>query len=82
VFYHGDKITGRFSHRWQNAVHEVNVTQPDFQELQCFVDGIKIFHFADNTKSRSSYLPLLLLDVAENPNNDRNTYYRSPRIVL
>lgn len=75
MFYHGDKITGRFSHRWVNAVHEVNVTQPDFQELQCFVEGIKIYHFADDTKSRSSYLPLLLLDVAENPNNDRNTYY-------
>ena len=75
VFYHGDKITGRFSHRWVNAVHEVNVTQPGYEERQMFVEGIKIYHFADNTKSRSSYLPLLLLDVEENPNNDRNMYY-------
>ena len=75
VFYHGDKITARFSHRWVNAVHEVNITQPGFEERQMFVDGIKIYHFADNTKSRSSYLPLLLEDVAENPNNDRNVYY-------
>ena len=75
VFYHGDKITGRFSHRWVNAVHEVNVTQPGYEERQLFVDGIKIYHFADNTKSRGSYLPLLLQDVEDNPNNDRQMYY-------
>jgi glycosyltransferase involved in cell wall biosynthesis len=75
VFYHGDKITGRWSHRWVNAVHEVNTTQPGFEERQLFVDDIKIYHFADNTKSRGSYLPLLLADVEENPNNDRNVYY-------
>jgi glycosyltransferase involved in cell wall biosynthesis len=82
VFYHGDKVTGRWSHRWVNAVHEVNVTQPGFEERQLFVEGIKIYHFADNTKSRGSYLPLLLEDVAENPNNDRNTYYAARELFF
>lgn len=82
VFYHGDKITGRFTHRWVNAVHEVNVTQPGYEERQLFVDGIKIYHFADQTKSRGSYLPLLLQDVEENPNNDRNTYYAARELFF
>ena len=72
--YKGDKITRRLSHRWVNAVHEVNITQPGFQELQGFCE-LEIFHFADNTKSRGSYLPLLLQDVADNPHNDRNMFY-------
>ncbi len=44
-------------------------------ETQHFLPGFEIHHHADNTKSRGSYLPLLLLDVEENPNNDRNTFY-------
>lgn len=73
--YHGDKITARFSHRWKHPVHEVNVSQPGFEERQCFVDGLRIYHFADNTKSRGSYLPLLIQSVEEDPEDDRNTYY-------
>lgn len=78
--YHGDKITRRFSHRWVNAVHEVNVTQPGFAETQAFC-GLRIYHFADNTKSRGQYLPLLLLDLEENPENDRNTYYAARELM-
>lgn len=55
-------------------VHEVN--KPVGAEMQGWTD-LQIFHFADNTKSRGSYLPLLLEDIEENPNNDRNVYYRS-----
>ena len=79
--YQGDKITRRFSHRWMNAVHEVNITQPGHQELQgqC---GLQIHHHADNTKSRGSYLPLLLLDVEENPDNDRNVYYCARELMF
>jgi len=72
--YHGDKITGRFTHRWKHPVHEVNVTQPPHEERQAFCD-VLIYHFADDTKSRSSYLPLLLQAVEEDPEDDRNMYY-------
>ena len=54
---------------------EVNVTQEGYVETQHFLPNFEIHHYADNTKSRSNYLPLLLEDVEENPNNDRNTYY-------
>ena len=75
VEYHGDKLVRRHSHKWVNKVHEVNVTQEGFVETQHFLPNFEIWHHADNTKSRSNYLPLLLEDIAENPNNDRNTYY-------
>jgi tetratricopeptide (TPR) repeat protein len=64
-----------------NAVHEVNVTQPGYQELQGSC-GLQIHHHADNTKSRGSYLPLLLLDVEENPDNDRNVYYCARELMF
>lgn len=75
VEYHGDKLVRRHSHKWINKVHEVNTIQEGFVETQHFLPGFEIHHHADNTKSRSNYLPLLLEDVAENPNNDRNVYY-------
>ena len=79
--YQGDKITRRFTHRWMNAVHEVNITQAGNQELQGSC-GLRIYHFADNSKSRGSYLPLLLLDVEENPDNDRNVYYCARELMF
>ena len=39
------------------------------------VDEITLNHYPDDSKSRSSYLPLLKLSVKENPNNDRNMHY-------
>ena len=75
VEYHGDKLVRRHSHKWVNKVHEVNVTQEGFVETQHFLPNFEIHHHADNTKSRGNYLPLLLEDIEENPNNDRNTYY-------
>lgn len=75
LVYSGDKITRRFTHRWKGACHEVNITEPGNQELQAFCEGLKIYHFPDNTKSRGSYLPLLEMDVEEDPTNARNTFY-------
>jgi glycosyltransferase involved in cell wall biosynthesis len=79
--YHGDKIVRRHSHIWVNKVHEVNITREGVPELQAFI-GLQIHHHADNTKSRSNYLPLLLEDVEENPNNDRNTYYAARELFF
>jgi len=75
VEYHGDKLVRRHTHHWENKVHEVNVPNEGVTEIQHFLPNFEIWHFADNTKSRSNYLPLLIEDVEENPNNDRNTYY-------
>ena len=40
-----------------------------------WTDEITLNHYPDNTKSRSSYLPLLELSVKEHPNDDRNVHY-------
>jgi tetratricopeptide (TPR) repeat protein len=74
VSYQGDKITRRFTHRWKGACHEVNITEPGNQELQSPCD-IKIYHFADESKSRGGYLDLLIQDVQDDPTNARNTFY-------
>ena len=76
--YRGDKIVRRHSHKWVNRVHEVNVAVAE--ERQGWT-GLRIQHFADNSKTRSSYLPLLLLDVEDNPENDRNTYYAARELM-
>ena len=34
-----------------------------------YLKGVQLNHYPDSTKSRSSYLPLLELSVAENPND-------------
>ena len=80
VEYHGDKLVRRFTHTWVNKIHEIN--KPLVPEVQYFLPNFEIHHHADKTKPRSQYLPLLLEDIEENPNNDRNVYYRSQRTIL
>ena len=70
--YGGDKIHTRKDYVWKHPVHEVlHSTKPEVQGW-C---GLEIHHHPDNTKSRSSYLPLLELSVQEDPDDDRNAFY-------
>jgi tetratricopeptide (TPR) repeat protein len=70
--YGGDKIHTRKDYVWKHPVHEVlHSTKPEVQGW-C---GLEIHHHPDNTKSRSSYLPLLELSVQEDPEDDRNAFY-------
>jgi glycosyltransferase involved in cell wall biosynthesis len=71
--YGGDKIHSRHGYRWKNPVHEV-ITSDRIKEKQEWCK-LEIHHHPDNTKSRSSYLPLLELSVKENPYDDRNAFY-------
>ena len=61
--------------KWKYPVHEV-LTQTN-NENYCTITlpNIQLNHRADDTKSRSSYLPLLELSVKENPYDDRNVHY-------
>lgn len=69
-----DKIHGRFGWRWQCPVHEVLV--PDGGVVASYVDApIVLEHHADKSKSRESYLPLLVLAVQENPEDPRMVHY-------
>ncbi len=71
--YGGDKIHSRKGYRWKHPVHEVLVTNQS-NEIQGWI-GLEIHHHADNTKSRSQYMPLLKQSVIEDPYDDRNAFY-------
>jgi glycosyltransferase involved in cell wall biosynthesis len=78
--YGGDKIHLRHNYRWKHPVHEVVITDR-MEEKQAWSD-LEIHHHADNTKSRSSYLPLLELSVKEDPNDDRNAFYYARELTF
>lgn len=68
-----DKIHSRNWH-WEYPVHETLVNKEgDDTSSNCEVvnlfDKIHLHHYPDNTKSRSSYLPLLELRKKENPDD-------------
>jgi tetratricopeptide (TPR) repeat protein len=71
--YGGDKIHARKGYRWKHPVHEVLVTNQS-NEIQGWV-GLEIHHHADNSKSRSQYMPLLQQAVLEDITDDRNAFY-------
>ena len=72
LVYGGDKIHTRHGYVWRHPVHEV--ITPLAEERQGWV-SLEIHHHPDASKSRSQYLPLLALSVAEDPGDDRNAYY-------
>lgn len=75
IKFHIEKIHSRHGFKWINPVHEVLTYVGDSPLKKIFIPGICLHHFADNSKSRSNYLPLLELAVKENPENDRNMHY-------
>lgn len=74
LVYGGDKIHSRHGYQWKHPVHEVVTPRHDFVEVQGWY-GLEIHHHPDSSKSRSQYLPLLELAVAEDPEDDRNAHY-------
>ena len=73
VNFYIEKIHTRDGYKWTHPVHEV--LSYDGEEKTITTDLITLKHYPDNTKSRSSYLPLLELSVKENPDDDRNMHY-------
>lgn len=74
INFYIEKIHARNNFRWTHPVHEVLEYTGD-KEIWLTTDEITIDHYPDDTKSRSSYLPLLELSVKENPEDDRNVHY-------
>ena len=70
-----DKMHKNGAYIWTHPVHEI-LTQIDENHYD-FIDipEIQLNHKADNTKSRSNYLPLLELSLKEHPLDDRNAHY-------
>lgn len=75
VNFYIEKIHSRKDYKWTHPVHEVLSYIGNNKEIFEITDKITVNHYPDNTKSRSSYLPLLELSVKENPEDDRNMHY-------
>ena len=60
--------------RWAHPVHEI-LDYSGVEKRIVRVDGMRLEHHADPTKSRGQYLHLLELSVDECPNDDRNMHY-------
>ena len=73
VNFYIEKSHKREGYRWTHPVHEV--LSYDGEESFITLDDMTVNHYPDQTKSRSSYLPLLELSVKEDPDDDRNMHY-------
>lgn len=67
------KVHARHGFVWKHPVHEV--VTPTGEAAYAMAEGVTLMHRPDHTKSRASYLPLLELSVAEDPQDDRNMHY-------
>lgn len=70
-----DKIHSRHGFHWEHPVHEVLAYTDTEPCNTVYAEGIQLNHYADPTKSRAQYLPLLELSVKESPDDDRNMHY-------
>lgn len=60
--------------QWTHPVHEI-LAYGDGGKRIVRVNGMRLEHHADPSKSRSQYLGLLEMSVKECPDDDRNTHY-------
>ena len=74
TFYY-EKIHVRNGYRWVKPVHEVLQYYGDKPEKQTYCEGFQLFHYPDDKKSRSNYLPLLEMGCKDEPQDDRNSHY-------
>jgi glycosyltransferase involved in cell wall biosynthesis len=77
VAFTADRCYSREGWRWHGPVHEVLVPSAARGDLYAppARGGFGVEHYADDTKSRSSYLELLELAVREEPDNPRQRFY-------
>ena len=75
VSFYIEKIHKRHGYKWTHPVHEILSLTENKEENKKVVEQITVNHYPDNTKSRSSYLPLLEFSVKEDPDDDRNMHY-------
>jgi len=74
VFF-ADKIHKKQGFTWRHPVHEVISFVGEYKNKVVTDPLIRLYHKADDSKSRAQYLPLLEMSVKEDPDDDRNTHY-------
>jgi glycosyltransferase involved in cell wall biosynthesis len=74
ICYWAQKMHSRHNWQWVKPVHEVLkfTSAIPMVSVDC---PILVHHWADDSKPRSSYLPLLELAVSEEPDDDRSAHY-------
>lgn len=82
VRFTADKIHHRKGYQWRHPCHETLYYTGDDAERRINIPGLQLQHHADPTKSRSQYLPLLELAVAEDPDNDRMRHYYARELMF
>ena len=79
VRYWAQKMHSRHGWTWVKPVHEVLKWVPAEYAMSGPVVSVDcpilVHHWADDTKPRTSYLPLLELAVQEEPDDDRSAHY-------
>lgn len=76
VVFDADHTHARHGWYWKHPVHEaLTPTIRSANPVTVHVPGMTIEHWADKSKPRSQYLPLLELAVTEDPMDDRMAHY-------
>lgn len=75
ILFRYEKIHARNGYYWKHAVHETPMPLEPEKEVWAQTDKLLVKHLADASKSRSSYLPLLELSVAEDPEDPHHSFY-------
>ncbi len=73
VVFWSEKVHGK-GWKWRGAVHEVPIPARG-EKRPAYAYGMQVTHYPDDTKSRSSYLPLLEIAASESPDDDRTAHY-------
>lgn len=82
IRFFADKIHSRHNYIWKHPCHEALYYVGSGNEIKTTTAELTITHEADPNKSRSSYLSLLQLAVAETPDNDRMQFYYARELMF
>ena len=82
IRFHSEKIHARKGYFWKHPCHEYITPNPGFAEVWAETDELLITHHPDPTKSRSQYMPLLEIAIAEDPDCPRNAFYYARELVF
>lgn len=75
VVFFSEKIHARHGYHWHHPCHEYPRPDPRTKEVWVHSDMLLVTHHPDPTKSRSQYLNLLEVAVAEDEHCSRNAFY-------
>jgi hypothetical protein len=73
--FNATKVHKRTGYSWKHICHEMIFADPRTPETWATTDFLLIKHLPDDSKSRSSYLPLLEAAVKETPHDHRDSFY-------